>query len=97
MDRGRGWIASSCVGMPTDLHVRGNICCHINFNYSAESLKQHGTIPLVCPGTPPKGRGTSSRKIVLVDSERFTGNYAPIKIGFSERVLLTNAGLIWLA
>lgn len=38
-----------------DLHVRGNICCHINFNYSAESLKQHGTVPLVCPCTAPKG------------------------------------------
>ena len=36
---------------------------------------------------------TSSRKNRCVGrlAERFTWNYAPIKIGFSERVLLTNA------
>lgn len=50
----------TCYGMATDLHVRGNICCHINFNYSAESLKQFGTIPLVCPGTAPKGSNEQS-------------------------------------
>lgn len=87
-----GWIASPATGWQLIYMYAATFAVTSILIIRPSLLSSSEPFLLFVPVRHRKAR-TSSRKNRCVGwlAERFTWNYAPIKIGFSERVLLTNA------